>query len=114
MSLPFASEQSLAQQRLGALQHAALLEIRLLVYQNLFDEVGVVQQINVLRAKAKISDIAKLRRHAAEKSDRIPPKLRQMPDYERILRARRIDSGRHVSIYFARRRSVAGCPDCLA
>lgn len=52
--LAFAGEQAFAEQNFGALEGAAFGEVPLIGDQNVADEVGVVEQIRVLRAETEI------------------------------------------------------------
>ncbi len=58
MELAFAGQQALAEQYPGALQGAALGEIGLIRYQNVPHEIGMVDQIGVIRAQPEIREIA--------------------------------------------------------
>ena len=48
MGFAFAGEQPFAQQTLGALQYAALQEIRLMRHQNVANPFGTIHQIGIL------------------------------------------------------------------
>src|SRR5580698_573166 len=77
VEVALAGEQSLAQQHSRALEHAALLELRLVCDQNVPDRIGMIDEIHVLRSQAQINQIAELARASLQKFRGVLPKLAQ-------------------------------------
>jgi hypothetical protein len=78
MKLAFAGKQAFTQQDSGALQGSALGEVGLIGDQNFPHQIGMVDQVDMLRAEPEIRQVAVLARHLHQEPDRMGSKRGQM------------------------------------
>jgi hypothetical protein len=71
MEIAFTGEQPFAQEMLGELEPAALVEPPGLVDQHVLDEVRVIEQVNPTVAQADKGHIPVVAGHALEQTERI-------------------------------------------
>jgi hypothetical protein len=76
MKLAFAGEQAFAEQYFRAFKKTALSEIDLIRYEDIFDPFRVAYEIDVLRTKTKVNQVAMIAGEALQELGRIAAKLR--------------------------------------
>ncbi len=81
MKFAFAGQQSFAEQHFGAFEKTALGEVGLMGDQDIFDPFGIADQIDVLRAQAKMDQVAMIAGQALQELGRIFAELRQDTEY---------------------------------
>src|SRR5580698_7733461 len=95
MKLAFTGEQTFSEQDLRAFQKTALGEICLIGDQDVFDPIGLGDQVHVLGAQTKMNQVAVIAREALQKLRCIPPKLREHAENGKSFTQRR--AGNHAS-----------------
>ena len=83
------------------LQGFALDEILRVGYQNLLDEVGVVQEIDVTGKSAIVKDVTKLTSPLGIQPEWVRASQREVPDYAAIHRPGRTKQGHHRPVVSA-------------
>ena len=83
----FTGQQPFAEQDFRPLQDAAFAEVCLLVDQNLFDKVGMIDEVEILVSEPEVTEVRVLFRHPGQESERVPAESRQVADDQRILRS---------------------------
>ena len=96
--LAFTRQQTTPQHPFCAFQPASFLEMHVVRHEDVFDGVGMIDDVIMLRSDSELSNIAKVPRDIREKRQRVAPKREQVAAGNEAFRARRksldhIDNG---------------------
>src|SRR5581483_2438693 len=69
VEVAFARQQTFTEEEFGALEGTAFHERALLRHQHVANQIGMIDEIEMLRAEGEMRDVAELARNARQKSE---------------------------------------------
>src|SRR3954464_12948542 len=87
MKLSFARQQAFAQQSFRSLKSQALHEVLAVSYQDLFDQIRMIQKVRILRSQLEKRNIAVVLGEFLKVGQRPPPIIQQARERNSVTRA---------------------------